>query len=79
MKRTNGQNDLFMKICQLLGDEIGYTKAEMKDVLVYEHFHEPRHTSELDTKEMHDLIETSIRIAAENGIVFDIGEVYREE
>lgn len=78
MKRTLGQNDFFMKICRELGEVIGYTPQEMKSVLVYEHFGEIRSTSSLDTKEMHDLLETAIRIAADNDLVYDIGEIYRE-
>lgn len=79
MKRTQGQNDFFMKICRDFGEMVGYTPQEMKEVLVYQHFGDKRSTSALDTKEMHDLIETSLMIAAENGLVYDIGEVYRGE
>lgn len=66
--RSKGQNDRFQAICRRLAEEVGYSMAEMKDVLVTECFGEPRHTSELTTKEMGELIDTAQRIAAEQGI-----------
>lgn len=67
-KHTRGQQDRFYKICRNLAEETGYSLEEMKAVLMTECFGEPRHTSELTTKEMGELIDLSQRIAAEQGI-----------
>lgn len=67
-KHTRGQQDRFYKICRNLAEETGYSLEEMKSVLINECFGELRHTAEMTTKEMGELIDLAQRIAAEQGI-----------
>lgn len=79
-KRTLGQAALFHDLCEQLGAELGYTPAEMKDVIKMEVFGpverkiggrkliELKSTADMDTKELSLLINALHIRAGECGV-----------
>jgi hypothetical protein len=83
-EKTHGQRKLFHALCAEFGREVGYTPGQVKAMVKEEHFgvdtvklksgktyQVVQSSEDADRTEYSDLIETLLRMAAENGVLLD--------
>lgn len=83
-EKSSAQRKLFHALCKEAGDELGYTKGQVKEIVKREHFGTETITArngkryevvqsseEADREDYSALIETLLRWAAENGVPLD--------
>lgn len=77
-KRSGGQNDLYWELCTDFGNHLGYTKNEMHQEFGYKFLLYDKNgkdfiksTTDLNTQEFSEYFENCLRLAAEEGYVFE--------